>query len=279
MLDKKIEFWYNILTKNEIIKEEKMERIQKKIAASGIASRRKAEELILEGRVKVNGHIIDSLGIKVGPKDEVTVDDIVVSKLSSLYLALNKPRGYISSVSDELGRKTILDLVPAELKEYKVFPVGRLDYDTKGIILLTNDGDFMNKMVGPKSGIQKEYLVRVKGIIHNDAINRLQNGVMIHGKMTLPALVFLDSIDRNNSSSLVRITITQGMNHQIKEMFKIVGYEVKRLTRVRFGNIKIDDLSEGEIRRLTIHEVKTLLELSKQSKILRIESKPKIIHI
>lgn len=137
----------------------------------------------------------------------------------------------------------------------------------------------MNKMVGPKSGIQKEYLVRVKGIIHNDAINRLQNGVMIHGKMTLPALVFLDSIDRNNSSSLVRITITQGMNHQIKEMFKIVGYEVKRLTRVRFGNIKIDDLSEGEIRRLTIHEVKTLLELSKQSKILRIESKPKIIHI
>ena len=248
-----------------------MERIQKRIAASGIASRRKAEELILEGRVKVNGHIIDSLGIKVGPKDEVTVDDIVVSKLSSLYLALNKPRGYISSVSDELGRKTILDLVPAELKEYKVFPVGRLDYDTKGIILLTNDGDFMNKMVGPKSGIQKEYLVRVKGIIHN--------GVMIHGKMTLPALVFLDSIDRNNSSSLVRITITQGMNHQIKEMFKIVGYEVKRLTRVRFGNIKIDDLSEGEIRRLTIHEVKTLLELSKQSKILRIESKPKIIHI
>ena len=279
MLDKKIEFWYNILTKNEIIKEEKMERIQKRIAASGIASRRKAEELILEGRVKVNGHIIDSLGIKVGPKDEVTVDDIVVSKLSSLYLALNKPRGYISSVSDELGRKTILDLVPAELKEYKVFPVGRLDYDTKGIILLTNDGDFMNKMVGPKSGIQKEYLVRVKGIIHNDAINRLQNGVMIHGKMTLPALVFLDSIDRNNSSSLVRITITQGMNHQIKEMFKIVGYEVKRLTRARFGNIKIDDLSEGEIRRLTIHEVKTLLELSKQSKILRIESKPKIIHI
>ena len=256
-----------------------MERIQKRIAASGIASRRKAEELILEGRVKVNGHIIDSLGIKVGPKDEVIVDDIVVSKLSSLYLALNKPRGYISSVSDELGRKTILDLVPAELKEYKVFPVGRLDYDTKGIILLTNDGDFMNKMVGPKSGIQKEYLVRVKGIIHNDAINRLQNGVMIHGKMTLPALVFLDSIDRNNSSSLVRITITQGMNHQIKEMFKIVGYEVKRLTRVRFGNIKIDDLSEGEIRRLTIHEVKTLLELSKQSKILRIESKPKIIHI
>lgn len=246
-----------------------MERIQKRIAASGMASRRKAEELILEGRVKVNGVITTSLGTKVGPKDEVTLDDVIVSKLSSLYLVLNKPRGYISSVSDELGRKTVLDLVPTELKKYAVFPVGRLDYDTKGVILLTNDGDFMNMMVGPKSGIQKEYLVRIKGIITGDAINRLENGVMINGKMTLPALVSIDSIDRNNSSSLVRITITQGMNHQVKEMFKVVGYEVKKLTRVRFGSIEINDLSEGEIRRLTVHEVKTLIELSKQPKILR----------
>lgn len=249
-----------------------MERIQKRIAASGMASRRKAEELILEGRVKVNGIVTTSLGTKVGPKDEVTVDDVIVSKLSSMYLVLNKPRGYISSVSDELGRKTVIDLVPHELRSYSVFPVGRLDYDTKGVILLTNDGEFMNLMVGPKSGIQKEYLVRTKGIVTNDAINRLENGVMVNGKMTLPALVSLDSIDRDNSSSLVRITITQGMNHQVKEMFKAVGYEVKRLTRVRFGCIKIDDLSEGEIRRLTVHEVKTLIELSKHSKILRHES-------
>lgn len=250
-----------------------MERIQKRIAASGVASRRKAEALILEGRVKVNGQVVDSLGVKVGPKDEVTVDDIVVSKLSSLYLVLNKPRGYLCTVSDEFNRKTVMDLVPEEFRETKVFPVGRLDYDTKGIILLTNDGDFMNKMVGPKSGIQKEYLVRINGIITSDALNRLQNGVMINGKMTLPAIVSLESIDRNNSSSLVKIVITQGMNHQIKEMFKVVGHEVKRLTRIRFGNIKIDDLSEGEIRRLTIHEVKTLLELSKQSKILPISKR------
>ena len=127
----------------------------------------------------------------------------------------------------------------------------------------------MNLMVGPQSGVQKEYLARVKGIVNASALNRLENGVMINGKMTLPAIVSLASIDRENSSSLVRITITQGMNHQVKEMFKAVGYEVKKLTRVRFGNIKIDDLSEGEIRRLTIHEVKTLIELSKQSKILR----------
>lgn len=246
-----------------------MERIQKRIAASGVASRRKAEELILEGRVKVNGLVVSNLGTKVGPKDEVTVDDVVVSKLSSLYLALNKPRGYISTVSDDLGRKTVIDLVPNEFKDFHVFPVGRLDYDTKGIIILTNDGEFMNLMVGPQSGVQKEYLARVKGIINASALNRLENGVMINGKMTLPAIVSLASIDRENSSSLVRITITQGMNHQVKEMFKAVGYEVKKLTRVRFGNIKIDDLSEGEIRRLTIHEVKTLIELSKQSKILR----------
>ena len=219
-----------------------MERIQKRIAASGIASRRKAEELILEGRVKVNGLVVNNLGTKVGPKDEVTVDDVVVSKLSSLYLALNKPRGYISTVSDDLGRKTVIDLVPNEFKDFHVFPVGRLDYDTKGIIILTNDGEFMNLMVGPQSGVQKEYLARVKGIVNASALNRLENGVMINGKMTLPAIVSLASIDRENSSSLVRITITQGMNHQVKEMFKAVGYEVKKLTRVRFGNIKIDDL-------------------------------------
>ena len=191
-----------------------MERIQKRIAASGIASRRKAEELILEGRVKVNGLIVNNLGTKVGPKDEVTVDDVVVSKLSSLYLALNKPRGYISTVSDDLGRKTVIDLVPNEFKDFHVFPVGRLDYDTKGIIILTNDGEFMNLMVGPQSGVQKEYLARVKGIVNASALNRLENGVMINGKMTLPAIVSLASIDRENSSSLVRITITQGMNHQ-----------------------------------------------------------------
>ncbi len=245
-----------------------MERIQKRIAASGVASRRKAEDLILQRRVKVNGMVVDSLGLKVGPKDEVTVDDVIVSKLSSLYLVLNKPRGYISSVSDELGRKTIMDLIPEEFKDFGLYPVGRLDYDTKGVILLTNDGDFMNKMVGPRSGIQKEYLVRIRGIITSDAINKLQNGVMINGKMTLPSYVVLESIDRSNASSLVRITITQGMNHQVKEMFKVVGYEVKKLTRIRFGCIKIDDLGEGKIRRLTIHEVKTLIELAKKSKIL-----------
>lgn len=249
-----------------------MERIQKRIAASGVASRRKAEELILEGRVRVNGELVDSLGVKVGPKDEVTVDDIVITKSSFVYLALNKPRGFLSTVSDDLGRKTVMDLLPKEWHEFRLFPVGRLDYDTKGIILMTNDGDFMNMMVGPKSGIQKEYLVRVKGILNNGDLVKLENGVMVNGKITLPAIVSIESIDRTNATTLVRMVITQGMNHQVKEMFKAIGYEVKRLTRVRFGCVEIDDLSEGETRRLTIHEVKTLREASKQSKILRREN-------
>ena len=162
-----------------------------------------------------------------------------------------------------------MDLIPEEYKQFRLFPVGRLDYDTKGVILLTNDGDFMNQMVGPKSGIQKEYLVRVRGIVNRGDLTKLENGVMINGKLTLPSIVAMDSIDRSSDSSLVRITITQGMNHQVKEMFKAIGYEVKHLTRVRFGSIMIDDLSEGMIRRLKIHEVKTLIELSKKPKILR----------
>ena len=216
-----------------------MERIQKRIAASGLTSRRKAEELILEGRVKVNGEVVNSLGCKVRPSDEVSVDDVVMV------------------------------LLPSEYRDLRIFPVGRLDYDTKGVILLTNDGNFMNMMVGPKSGIQKEYLVRVKGIMNKDDLDKLENGVMVNGKLTLPAIVSIESIDRANSSTLVRIVITQGMNHQVKEMFKTIGYEVKRLTRVRFGCVEINDLSEGAIRRLDIHEVKTLIELSKASKILR----------
>lgn len=246
-----------------------MERIQKRIAASGLTSRRKAEELILEGRVKVNGEVVNSLGCKVRPSDEVSVDDVVVFKTSSIYLALNKPRSCVSTVNDDLGRKTVMDLLPPEYRDLRIFPVGRLDYDTKGVILLTNDGNFMNMMVGPKSGIQKEYLVRVKGIMNKDDLDKLENGVMVNGKLTLPAIVSIESIDRANSSTLVRIVITQGMNHQVKEMFKTIGYEVKRLTRVRFGCVEINDLSEGAIRRLDIHEVKTLIELSKASKILR----------
>lgn len=248
-----------------------MERIQKRIASCGIASRRKAEELIKEGRVKVNGVVVETLGYKLNPNDEVTVDDVVVSKVQKQYYVLNKPRGVISSAQDEFGRKTVLDYCSKEILKDRIYPVGRLDYDTKGVILLTNDGDFMNRMVGPQSGIQKEYLVRIKGVISQEELLKLEKGVIINGHMTLPAIAEIDSIDRKNNSCLVRITITEGINHQVKEMFASIGHEVKKLTRVRFGNIRIDDLHEGEVRRLTPHEVKVLFELSKAPKVLKKE--------
>lgn len=268
---KKCQIWYNILNKINIFLEEKMERIQKRIAESGIASRRKAEELILEGRVKVNGVVVDSLGVKVSPRDEITLDDILLVRVQKLYLAMNKPRGIISTCNDEHNRTTVIDILPAELKDTRLFPVGRLDYDTKGVLLLTNDGDFMNQMVGPSSGIQKEYLARIKGVITNEELTKLEKGVKINGRMTLPSIVEIESIDRKNNSSLVRITITEGMYHQVKEMFASIGHEVKKLTRVRFGNININDLQEGEVRSLTVHEVKQLYDLAKRSKILKKE--------
>ncbi len=249
-----------------------MERIQKRVAACGITSRRKAEELILAGRIKVNGVVVNTLGYKVGPRDEITLDDVVLTRVQKIYIVMNKPCGVISSCSDEHNRTTVIDILPKEFKEYRLFPIGRLDYDTKGVLLLTNDGDFMNQMVGPSSGIQKEYLVRIKGIITSADLSRLEKGVRIGGEITLPSIAQIENIDRKNQSSLVRLTITQGKYHQVKEMFSALGYEVKKLTRVRFGNILINDLKEGDIRYLTIHEVKKLYELAKKSKVLRREN-------
>ncbi len=250
-------------------KEITMERLQKRIANSGICSRRKAEELILDGKVSVNGIITTELGTKVSDQDVITVNGKVLEKVNKLYFVINKPRGVICTVNDPARRTTILDLLPDQLKKTRIYPVGRLDYDTKGVLLLTNDGEFMNQVVGPKSGIEKEYLARVDGIVKMNAIKKLTTGVMIDNKLTLPAIVNIESIDQQNRSSLIRITITEGNYHQVKEMFKAVGHEVKKLTRVRFGNIVINQLKEGEVRPLTIHEVKTLYALSKQNKNLK----------
>ena len=248
-----------------------MERLQKRIAHSGVTSRRKAEELIKAGRVKVNGQVITEMGYLVGPKDTVEVDSVQLETEEKRYYCLNKPRGVISSVSDDRGRKTIIDILPPELKQYRLYPVGRLDYDTKGIILITNDGDFTNLMIGPNSGIQKEYLVRVKGIINDMVLAKLEKGLKTNIAEYLPALCEIESIDKRNQSSLVRIILTEGQNHQVKEMFEAIGYPVKRLTRVRFGNITIENLPEGAVRSLSIHEVKQLRVLATEEKILKRE--------
>jgi 23S rRNA pseudouridine2605 synthase len=243
-----------------------MERLQKRIAECGICSRRKAEELITAGKVKVNGVVITLLGTKVSYNDVIEVDGKIIEKEEKKYYVINKPRGVVCTASDDRGRKTILDILPERIKQERIYPVGRLDYDTKGVLLLTNDGEFMNAMVGPKSGIEKEYLARVKGIMTMTDVKKLTEGVVLNGKKTLPAVVEIVSFDREHGSSLVKIIITEGNYHQVKEMFKSIDHEVKKLTRVRFGNINVNNLKEGEIKVLSIHEVKTLYGLAKQSR-------------
>lgn len=248
-----------------------MERLNKVIAKSGICSRRKADELIEKGLVLVNGEVVLEMGTKVSPSDQITINGVVLTKEEKKYYCLYKPRGIISSVSDELNRMTVLDILPSNLKTERIYPVGRLDYDTKGVILLTNDGDFMNALVGPKSGIEKEYLARIQGIAKKSDLIPFEKGIMLENKKTLPAIAKIVSVDKEHNSTLVNIILTQGRYHQVKEMFKAIGFEVKKLTRVRFGNITLDNLHEGEIRPLTVHEVKTLYALSKKEKVLSVK--------
>lgn len=235
-----------------------MERLQKYLARCGVASRRKAEELIALGKVSVNGEVITQMGYKVALNDKVCVDGKLIEEEQHIYLVMNKPRGVICSVKDDLKRKDIISILPLKYQEYRLFPVGRLDYDTKGVILLTNDGDFMNKLVGPKSNIEKEYLARVDGIVEKDAIYKVNKGIKIDDYVTRPAKLFIEEYDKKNASTLVRLIINEGKNHQVKKMMSSLGYPVKRLSRVRFGSVVIDNLAEGAVRELTPHELKTL---------------------
>lgn len=237
-----------------------LERLQKYMARSGVASRRRSEQLIKEGKVTVNGHVITEMGYKVSPNDVVKVDGLQLDIEELKYYVMNKPRYLICSVNDEKNRETVISILPAPLRQYRLFPVGRLDYDTKGVLLLTNDGNFMNALVGPKSFTEKEYLVRVEGIITKNDVKKLTEGVIIDGGYkTRKCKAFIESVDRKNNSSLINITIQEGKNHQIKNMVKAIGFPAKRLTRVRFGCINIEGLKEGEVRELTIHEVKSLI--------------------
>ena len=248
------------------------ERLQKYMARCGVASRRKSEELILGGHVNVNGEIVTEMGYKISKGDTVIVDGKLIEPVEvKKYYLMNKPRSCLSTVSDDKGRKTVISILPPELKEYRLFPVGRLDYDTKGVIILTNDGEFMNMLVGPKSNVEKEYLARVVGIVTKDELSILEKGIKLKDDdnkfyVSRPCLCQIESIDRENNSSLVRITIQEGKYHQVKRMLEYINHEVKRLTRVRFGVLKLGDIKEGGLRELTIHEVKQLIADSKNTK-------------
>ncbi|MGG0642712.1 pseudouridine synthase [Sporosarcina gallistercoris] len=242
-----------------------MERLQKVLARAGVASRRKAEGLILEGKVKVNGSVVTELGTKVSNADRVEVEGIQVVKENFVYYLLYKPRGYISTVHDEKGRKTVLDLLPGV--EERIFPVGRLDYDTSGVIIMTNDGDFSYTMTHPKFGIKKQYIAKVKGIPTREALKKLEHGIVLEDGLTAPAHVKMRTMDKKAQTALIEITISEGKNRQVRRMFDAIGCPVVKLRRESFAHLTTVGLNAGEARELTTHEVKQLRVLAETGKI------------
>ena len=238
-----------------------MEILQKIISTSGYCSRRKAEELISLGKVKVNGEIA-KLGDKANGNDVITVDGKILKQTNDnkVYYLLNKPRGVVTTSSDELGRKTVVDLIETDIR---IYPVGRLDYDTTGALLLTNDGELTNKLTHPSSNVDKVYIAKIKGIITGSDITRLKLGVVIDDFKTSPARVKLKHFDKKTQTSLVEITIHEGHNHQVKKMFEAVGYDVIKLSRIRFAFLDVKSLKSGEYRMLNPKEVGKLYALIK----------------
>lgn len=235
------------------------ERLQKVIAEAGIASRRKAEKMIVAGRVKVDGHVVTKLGTKVDTFSNITVDDEPIERESLHTYLFYKPRGVVSTAEDDRGRKTVVDYF--EDLPYRLYPVGRLDYDTSGLLILTNDGDFANQMMHPRYKVDKTYVAKVEGLITPDSIKKLRNGVVIDGKLTSRARAKIISRDAKKNTSIVSLTIHEGRYHQVKKMFDAVGHKVQKLSRTTYGTLTLDGLTSGEYRELSHNEVRELLKL------------------
>lgn len=236
-------------------------RLQKHLSACGIASRRKAEELIEQGKVRVNGRVA-SLGDKVDPKrDKVTVrGKTVVPVTQKMYIMLHKPRGYVTTLSDEFDRKNVADLVKDV--GVKVFPVGRLDRDSEGLLIMTNDGELANIVTHPSSHVNKTYRVTVGGSVDDDQIKKLCEGVVIDGKKTLPCDVFV--IERREDRTVLSFIIQEGRNRQIRKMCAVVGLDVLRLKRVEIAGVKLGGLKPGSWRELNERELTRLENISKE---------------
>ena len=236
-----------------------MERLQKVIANSGLCSRRKAEELILNGKVKVNGKIITELGVKVNIQDEIFVNGkLLPQKETKEYYLLYKPEKTISSVQDEKKRKTVVDLVPSKVRLY---PVGRLDYDTTGLLLLTNDGELTNILTHPKHNIEKIYKAKVKGIVTKEDIFKLKKGVIIENRKVEISYLKIKKINYENKNTTLYVGIVEGRNHIVKKLLASLNHEVLELKRERYAFLTLDGLKKGEYRPLTIKEVKKLYSL------------------
>lgn len=234
------------------------ERLQKYMASCGIASRRKCEEIILAGKVKVNGELVRELGIKVDPlKDKVEYDGSIITKEEKkVYIILNKPEGYISSVQDEKGRDTILDIVKVE---ERIYPIGRLDYDSSGLLLLTNDGEIYNKVIHPREELKKTYIAVVKGEVTNKDIDAFKRGIDIGGYVTAPAELKVISYDKGIST--IEIGIHEGKNRQIRKMCAALNHDVLSLKRISIGELKLGYLKRGEWRELKAEEINYLINL------------------
>lgn len=237
-----------------------MERLQKAIAASGYTSRRKAEDLIRAGRVKVNGEVISELGFKVKQGDLIMIDDKAIEGENKVYYAFYKPKGCICSLSDELGRKTVIDYFE-DVKE-RIYPVGRLDYDTTGMLFMSNDGEFANLMMHPSSHLEKVYEVTLSGLVSGETLHKLEKGVYLEGVKTLPCKIKVVGKDIEHQTTMLIIKLVEGKNRQVKKMFESMGHTVKRLHRCQIGLINLKGLRPGEYRRLKPQEVKDLKKMA-----------------
>ncbi|WP_010631631.1 pseudouridine synthase [Sporolactobacillus vineae] len=236
-----------------------MERLQKVIAQAGITSRRKAEQLIVSGKVEVNGQTVTELGIKVSPDDQVKVNGVPISREQPVYFLLYKPVGVISSVRDDRNRKTVVDFF--DHVPQRIFPVGRLDYDTSGAIVLTNDGELANKLMHPRFQLDKTYIAAVHPIPTEDQLRRLASGIRLDDGMTAGAKVRLVSSDRSRQTANVQLTIHEGRNRQVRRMFAALDLHVRKLRRDRYGFLSLAGLHPGDSRPLKPHEVKTFYHL------------------
>ena len=237
-----------------------MERLQKLIAESGYCSRRKAEDLIKQGKVTLNGKKVTELGVKATFGDEILVSGNLIEYQEKEYYLFYKPRGVVCTTKDDKNRRTVMDYFDDVDK--RIYPIGRLDYDTTGLLLLTNDGDFANLMMHPKNKIDKFYVAKLEGIVTVEEIKKLKKGIKIDNKMVYPSRVKLKKLNKKNMTSIVEITIHDGINHEVKRIFESIGHNVIKLKREAFAFLTLGNLKSGERRILTKKEVRQLYNIA-----------------
>lgn len=231
-------------------------RINKYLAAAGVASRRECDKMVSDGKVKINGRVAE-LGTEVGGEDEVFVNGNKVTIKKNEYYLLNKPKGYICSVSDDKGRKTVMDLMPQGAG--RIYPVGRLDYDSEGLLIMTTDGELAQKLTHPSNEVPKTYLVKVEGTVTETALNPIRSGIEIDGYVTKKCKAHI--VETNKAYTKIHITITEGKNREIRKMFATIGKEVMLLKRIKIGEISLRGLDRGSYRKLTVQEIDYLNSL------------------